>query len=124
MDPYDGENTPPEAEHAEPIQPAEPVEPMQPAAPAEPVEPVEPAQPAAVGAERRPRIEIDLIQGDAVIRGGAPQVLLSSPGVRAEDHIVSDLEGVDGDQEAGGHHRGRTHQRDPVAVDFSSRGPC
>ncbi len=88
MEPYDGEPTPPEAQSAEPIQPVEPVEPV------EPVQPDEPAPPTAESAERRPRIEIDVIQGDAVIRGGAPQVLLSSPGVRAEDHIVSDMEGT------------------------------
>src|SRR5579871_4817935 len=98
MEPNDGEPTPPEAQAAgaEPIQPVQAVEPVQPVQPVEPIQPVEPVQPVepphaeAAGEEHGPRIEIDLIQGDANLRGGAPQVLLTSPGVRAEDHIVSD----------------------------------
>lgn len=39
------------------------------------------------------RVQIDLIEGDATIVGGAPQVLLTSHGVRAEDHIVHDVGG-------------------------------
>src|SRR5258708_21406876 len=50
-------------------------------------------EPAAEAAHQ-PRIEIDLIEGDARITGGAPQVLLNAPGVVAADHIVSDVEGA------------------------------
>jgi hypothetical protein len=50
-------------------------------------------EPAAESAQQ-PRIEIDLIEGDARIAGGAPQVLLNAPGVVAADHIVSDVEGA------------------------------
>ncbi len=39
------------------------------------------------------RVQIDLIEGDATIIGGAPQVLLTSHHVRAEDQIVHDVDG-------------------------------
>ncbi len=107
MEPYDGEPTSPESQAGStgPMQPMAPVPPIEPTAavppipPVPPVEPVQPAEPERPQAEARaeergPRIEIDLIQGDAILRGGAPQVLLMSPGVRAEDHIVSDVDGT------------------------------
>lgn len=39
------------------------------------------------------RVQIDLIEGDATILGGASQVLLTSHGARAEDHIADDMNG-------------------------------
>jgi hypothetical protein len=106
MEPYDDEPTPPgtQAEPAEPVPPIPPVPPIEPIAAVPPVPPIpptppdEPERPSEAdqphAEEHGPRIEIDLIQGDAILRGGAPQVLLTSPGVRAEDHIVSDVDGT------------------------------
>jgi hypothetical protein len=105
MEPYDGEQTPPPKEDQQSAVPPSRSEEGQPES-APPVQQPsdEPAATAATapdaaseppaGEPAQPRVEIDLIQGDARIYGGAPQVFLNSPGVRAEDHIVTDVAGM------------------------------
>jgi len=98
MDPYEQEPRPPQtegAEHGDLPEQASPPEDTAGAGTGEPRE--EPTAAWHEGAGPEPehrRIEIDVIEGDAHIYGGAPQVLLTAPGVHAQDRIAEDVGGV------------------------------